>query len=202
MNSPNDVKRFLIETNASKNKDRFNAVINVLDNLFGLFESIFIRARYFELGLTFFDICQQELTENRDKIEDWIYERYQIDLILLKLHMLDYLNEWDEYIAYTHWIIENIKIPYFNDVYSIEIRYKFYTSEDSKLHFLYQERYRYAIIKRKIKKRNEGKNVEHLKRHQQDRLTYEDIEYRCKIVQEFFFSMNYNIKFKYNKRNL
>lgn len=169
---------------------RFDLVISVLDTpLFILFEEIFKKARYYELGLDFFYICQDELQKNKEQIEDWVYDIYQADLISLKLEMLDYLNRWDEYISYTHEILDTLFIENRLNFYIDSVN-KRYIIKDKKgrrrIHFLCKFENRYDIITRKIRRRNAGKSTAHLERHQQDRLSYEEIERRYKMVVDFF----------------
>lgn len=192
MDTSQDLVELFLNDRLEYKKDKFPVVIDALDHYLVLFKAVFVRARYFELGLTFYDICLQEIEANRDKIEDWKYDRYQEYLIDLKLEMLDYLNEWDEYIAFSNWVIENVKMPYtFNRPEYIDKRY-FYNndSDGEQIHFLLRQSDRYEIITRKIERRKCGKSIDHLKRHQQVELTYDQIEYRYNMVLQFFYDLN------------
>ena len=107
---------------SSHSKDsKFELIVSVLDsNLMLLFNEIFKKTRRYELGIDFYNVCQKELNSNKDKIEAWKYDLYQEDLIQLKLEMLDYLNEWDEYISFTNEILDTL---------FIECRFNFYIQD-------------------------------------------------------------------------
>lgn len=164
-------------------------VLSVLETpLSILFQDVFIRTRYFDLGLVFYDICQGELIPHKDQFEDWQFARHQRYLVTLKLKMLDYLNLWDEYLTFTHLALETMQYPYILNVTRPVDPIYFYIDEDGEqqIHFLYQQGIRYQQINRKVARRNAGKNTDHLLRHQQDELTDAEIERRYKVVVDFF----------------
>ena len=184
------------------NAGQFEIVIKVLDtSLWLLFDQVFIRTRSYELGLDFVAICTDQVEKHKDEIEPWKYEDYQQRLIRLELKMLDYLNRIEEYLSYSDWVIENVQIFHQGDPqYKTSPRYLLGYAQESgnliverlvaagerKVHFLCTESHRYDIISRKLEKRNAGKNIEHLKRHQQDRLTEEEIARRYELLISFF----------------
>lgn len=176
---------------SSHSKDsKFELIVSVLDsNLMLLFNEIFKKTRRYELGIDFYNVCQKELNSNKDKIEAWKYDLYQEDLIQLKLEMLDYLNEWDEYISFTNEILDTLFIECRFNFYIQDVNERYIIKDNTgtqRIHFLCRFEKRYDIISRKVLRRNAGKTVKHLERHQQDRLSLEEIEHRYKIVVDFF----------------
>lgn len=183
--------------NLYKSGNRFDLVISVLDTSLGLlFGEVFKSTRYYNLGLDFYYICQEEIQKHKEEIEPWKYNSYQEELISLKLEMLDCLNEWDEYISFTHEILDTIfienRLNFF--ISDVDERYIIRSKNGKrKIHFLCKYETRYDIIRRKIFRRNAGKSVGHLKKHQQSELTYEEIERRYKTVVDFF-KLSYKLK--------
>jgi len=193
-----DSVKDLILFNGVNKKTRFEAVLAVLDSsLFVLFDELFTRGRYFDLGAEFVEICMQEVNGHRYEIESWRYERFLAKLYRLKLKMLDYKNEWGKYLSFTQWVLENFKAPYsLNLVYPIEPRYVYEDNGEKYVHFLYQDTPRYEIIRKKLEKQLAGKNVEHLKRHQQSELTDEYIASRMDSIVKFFAIANFDFNNK------
>lgn len=180
--------------------DRFCAVITALDVFPGLLKEVFLKTRSYSLGLEFFDICYQEINQNRGKIEEWLFDRYREYLITLRLHMLDGLNMWQEYIDFSDWVIEIIKLPYrFNIISEPDEKYKYTDEYGEHIHFLYREKTKYDITLRKLQKQAAGKNVEHLKKHQADELSDEDIQNRYLTVLQFFENA-YNTQMRFRKQ--
>jgi len=173
-------------------RSRYEAVMTVFEKgLFSLFESIFIKTRSFDMGMEFFNICWEELHDHKSEMGGIFFRRYISYLIELRLKMLDYQNRWQDYINYTHEVIENYPFPqelnenpFARDLFYIE------TPTGRKQHFLSWNQDRYDKTTRKIQRQEAGKSVEHLKRHQQAELSAEEIERRYKTIVYFFRVMN------------
>lgn len=180
-----------------KSENRYDLVLSVLDTSLGLlFLEVFKNTRYYDLGLEFYYICQEEIQKHKDQIEPWKYDSYQEELISLKLEMLDCLNEWEEYISFTHEILDTVFIENRLNFFLKNVDERYIIKDKNgrrKIHFLCKYENRYDIIRRKIFRRNAGKSVEHLKKHQQSELTYEEIERRYKTVIDFF-KLSYKLK--------
>ncbi|MDK2801584.1 MAG: hypothetical protein PWQ70_3203 [Clostridiales bacterium] len=146
----------------------------------------FTYTRNYESGLDFADYCYSILEINKDKLTDKEFEQFDKLLITLRLSMLDYLNRWGEYISYYENILstKNYLLTYDKSRNDPDFnKYVVYEDERYKyVHFLYAVSHRYEIIKRKFNKWLNGKNVEHLKRHQQDRLSDTELQERIESI--------------------
>ena len=64
--------------NLYKSGNRFDLVISVLDTSLGLLcGEVFKSTRYYNLGLDFYYICQEEIQKHKEEIEPWKYNSYQ-----------------------------------------------------------------------------------------------------------------------------
>ncbi len=177
----------MLQEYLKKYRDPFTSIKAILSYpLWNYVPQFFTYTRNYESGLDFVDYCYSILENSKDKLTDKEFEQFDKLLITLRLSMLDYLNRWGEYISYYENILstknylltydKNRNNPDFNkyDVYEDE-RYKY-------VHFLYAVSHRYEIIKRKFNKWLNGKNVEHLKRHQQNKLSDTELQERIELI--------------------
>ena len=177
----------MIQNYLKKYQDPFTTVKMILSYpLWDYVSEFFTYIRNYEDGLDFVDYCYNVLEINRDKLTDKEFEHFDRTLIGLKLSMLDYLNRWGEYISYYENLLSenNYLLTYAKSRNDAEFN-KYVVYEDNSykyVHFLYVGSYRYKIIKRKFTKWLQGKNVEHLKRHQQDRLSENEIQERLDSI--------------------
>lgn len=150
----------------------------------------FSRTRSAETKLYFVEYCRDIIKQNRDKISEDEYAEYDQALIHYELSAYDRLNLWDEYIilfektleekSYTMKYSASRDDPVFNSYVLRQDRNCKY------VHFLYTSDRRYNIIRRKQKRMEDGKTVEHLKRHQQDRLSEEELSARYAEMARLF----------------
>lgn len=177
----------MVVEHLKKYKDPFVSVKAILcSSLWNYVGEFFICTRNYESGLDFIDYCYDILDLNREKLTDKEFEHFDRTLIGFKLAMLDYLNRWSEYISYYEELLKtkDYVSTYVKSRNDSEFN-KFVMYEDNNykyVHFLYLGNHRYEIIKRKFAKWLDGKNVEHLKRHQQDRLSDEELEERFNVL--------------------
>jgi hypothetical protein len=163
----------------------------------------FTRTRSQEAQLRYVEYCRAIFEQSVDKIEPHKpdpfhfgaarkseYERFDRTLLGHEFCAYDRLNRWHDYICLfektlreKHYI--DTFLAYSDDpVFSSYIRrsdwkYKY-------VHFLYKYDRRYRIICRKQKLLLSGKGVEHLKRHQQDRLSNDELDVRCDEMERLF----------------
>ncbi len=153
--------------------------------------SFFNRLRKFEEGLSFAEYSLDLVESNKEKLGKREFETYCTQLIFLKLNMMDCLNLWREYIEEYDRLLSD-KNYYFTYQYSLErndpVFNKFIVKQDNRykyVHFLYLQNYVYEKIKRKLDKWLKWKNVEHLKKHQRDELSDEEIVRRYEEIMYF-----------------
>lgn len=178
---------WMLQDYLKRYKDTYISVKALLSYpLCNFVNEFFTYTRNYESGLDFTDYCYRILEMNRDKLNDKEFECLDKILIRLRLSMLDYLNRWGEYISYYENILstKNYLLTYDKGRNDPDFnRYVVYEDKDYKyVHFLYVGSYRYEIIKRKFSKWLNGKNVEHLKRHQQDRLSDTELQERIESI--------------------
>lgn len=146
------------------------------------------RTRNYEYGLVLAEILLATLEDKRNEITNTEYRRWRPDFISFKLDMLDRLNYWSEYIEYFKKVRKTTDFfgLYCQNPDTAPDRFGSYLlGYDGKyqhVHFLYLHHRRYEIIKRKHNKMLQGKDVEHLRCNQQDRLTDKEIEHRIRTV--------------------
>lgn len=138
--------------------------------------------REYQLGLEMAEGSLQLLDGNRKLLTEKEYADWTRQLMLMRLEMLDRLNEWAEYIEYFEGLSalhddRYISLGYFagneSEVHRPYIMRR--EKEGFYVHFLYFADYRYQIICRKYARQQQGRPVEHQKRHQRDRLTDEEL---------------------------
>lgn len=138
--------------------------------------------RNFDQGLDLIEWASNILDTYRNQFSNKEYEVIKRKLIYGKLHYLDYLNRWPEYIEYYEFILldKDYLLTYVKSRDDFEFN-KFVVKEDTNfkyVHFLYLSNHRYKIIKKKFHKWIKGNNTEYLNRHQKDKLTDEEINQR------------------------
>lgn len=112
----------------------------------------FSRVREYQGCLQFVDLCYDIINSRKDQLSRKEYEELDRVLVSYRLASLDGMNEWVRYIELYEDIEHKVsyQLPY----------------------------WRYEIIKRKLTRHQLGKSTEHLKRHQQERLTDEELDSR------------------------
>jgi hypothetical protein len=101
---------------------------------------------------------------------------------------------WSDYVylfekvlkQYPYWAVSGMEKndPVFNSyVLKRDERFQY-------VHFLYYKDRRYKIIRRKMQREHEGKSVEHLKRHQRDRISDERMAVRLDDLRRCFESLS------------
>lgn len=143
----------------------------------------FISTRDYENGLDFTGWALNIIKEYSDQFTVEEFEKVHIELIYNKLNFLDYLNRWAEYLEYYNYILNSTKYSLtYSRTRSDDEFNKFVLNEDVKykyVHFLFLVNHRHSIIIRKFDKWIKGNKVEHLKRHQQDKLSEKEINDRA-----------------------
>ena len=177
----------MFQTYLREYKDPFTACKLLLNYpLINFVSQYFSRMRNYEEGLDFVDYSYRIFELNKYKLSDKEFEDFDRKLINYRLSMLDGLNLWQEYISlyedtlatkkYYYTYCKSRNDPEFNKFVAYEDKnYKY-------VHFLYLSNRRYQIIKRKFDKWLKGKTVEHLKRHQQNRLTDNELQQRYEEI--------------------
>ncbi len=150
----------------------------------------FLWTRNMEAQLGFVDYCRQIVDYYRNDLSNEEYEQFDQELILYELTAYDYLNRWQEYIDlfemtragkdYTSTYMLYRNDPVFNSyVLHRDEHYQY-------VHFLYLSDSRYRTICRKLQREIAGKSVEHLKRHQRERLSNEERDSRQAEMARLF----------------
>lgn len=123
----------------------------------------FIRTRDYDKGLQFVNKCQYIISTNKTSISCENLEKWELYLLTLKLALLDYSNDWEAYVELYN------KEPTLSSHPAIAKRH--------------------GIICRKLARKRAGKPIEHLKRHQKERLTLSEQERRYAEMLALFIRM-------------
>lgn len=146
----------------------------------------FLTTRNYYSGLKFTDYANEIICNNTDRITPGEYERMDKKLTTYKLVMLDFLNDWDEYINLFDNTLANKKYYVLYPKHAQKhIKDKYILLDDGyfiSAHFLCFMDKRYSIINRKLSRQKVGKSTEHLRRHHQYMLSDEEIEKRYKAI--------------------
>lgn len=157
-----------------------------------LVPNVFSRMREYELGLDFVDRCRELLTLFADEIPKNEAVFIERDVTFLELAFLDGLNRWRDYLElFERYFLEKRTDSYIQtystgkghqEDYNRFGRYLIgYNANGFALvHSFYGIEHRRRIIEKKQIRLEEGKSVEHLKRHQKDRLSTEELDRRYK----------------------
>ncbi len=123
--------------------------------------------RTYEQGLATAEYLMDTLAEHVLEITAAEWHNWMAHFLFLQLQMLDYLNQWEHYVACYDQFKQAIRSG------QIDAQYDY-------LLFAY----RYETIKRKLQKKKDGKKLGNLLRHQQGQLSQEEIDYRFQRVME------------------
>lgn len=123
--------------------------------------------RTYEQGLATAEYLMDALTDHVLQITAAEWHNWMAHFFYLQLQMLDYLNQWEHYVA----------------CYD-QVKQAFRSGQlDAKYEYLFSN-YRYEIIKKKLQKKQQGRKLGNLLRHQQNQLSEEEISYRFEHVME------------------
>lgn len=165
-----------------------------------LIGQFFMRTREFELGLAFVARTRELLIIYRSELSFSEYDEIEMMTYFDELAFLDRLNRWHEYLCLFEEMFANKRTPAFLSRYSHvgigdpwasdEERFGRYLLQNSAdelvVHSLYLCEDRRKIIERKLIRKETGKSVEHLKRHQREQLPEGEWERRFVELIEWF----------------
>jgi hypothetical protein len=166
---------FTVLRRYTRSGDQIDIIRAVFENSLYIFiVDYFKQVREFENGLVTADEALR-IIEAADGISETERVYWTQEFILMRLIMLDYINSWKEYVTYfeSRLAVKKDSVypwPFQPADMVPEIYIMFIDEAGAHVHFLWLADARYRIIKRKFEKFIHGKNVEHLKRHQRDRL--------------------------------
>lgn len=129
--------------------------------LFHPIVEVYRYTRTYELGLVMAEYLIGALNDCSNQITIAEWNKWMAHFLMFRLTMLDYLNQWQEYIVCFDQVKQALAAGQLDAYYG----YLFSTN-------------RYKIIQRKLDKKNQGRKLGGLLRHQQDRLTPKEIDYR------------------------
>ena len=165
----------------------------------GFTSEFFHNTREYESGLVFVDICRDLLNDYAADIPTDEAQQIECAITFMELSFYDYLNQWQQYLDFfEHIFLEKRSAPFIatyclNPNQNAQERFgRYLLGHDNKrykVHKLYLQEDRRAVIKRKLIKQEFGKNVEHLKRHQKDQLSNEEYLQRVKEMNYLFECM-------------
>ena len=149
-----------------------NDFVAMLRLIFGakLFIPIVDTYRYtrtYEQGLATAEYLMDTLTDHALQITAAEWHNWMAHCLYLQLQMLDYLNQWDNYVACYDQVKQAINAGQL----------------DPKYDYLFMPR-RYEIIQRKLHKKQQGHKLGNLLRHQQGQLSQKEIDYRFERVMD------------------
>ena len=161
-----------------------------------LVPQLFSRTRDYVLELEFVDRCRDILTIYISEIPEKEALFIEHNLTFLELHCLDHLNRWQEYLELFERVFREKRTRNYISKYDARGKTKQALSERfgrylfgydlfdcALVHSLYRLEHRRAIIERKLIRLEEGKSVEHLKRHQQEQLSSEELDRRYEEIK-------------------
>lgn len=155
----------------------------------------FTITRDFSSCLYFVDYCYSIIENNLNVISESEFEKLDKHLIWYRLFALDHLNYWETYLAFFE---ETLREKGYFITYDKNCKpedfgqyFKGVSDENQKLliHFLYNEDYRYQIIKRKRERQLQGKKLGNVYRHQKDQLSEEEQKRRLNELLQLFECM-------------
>lgn len=156
-----------------------------------LIPQYFERTRDFENGLRFVECCSALLLSSGGTIPEREAVRIRGQLCTLELSMLDHLNRWEEYLSRFEELLvcEELLCTYAPRCAPDRFgRYLLGRDASGALlvHQLYLQEPRRRLIERKLDRLAAGKQVEHLKCHQQERLTPDELSDRYEQLERIF----------------
>ena len=123
--------------------------------------------RTYEQGLATAEYLMDTLTDHVLQITAAEWHNWMAHFFYLQLQMLDYSNQWEHYVACYDQVKQAIRSGQL----------------DAKYEYLFSN-YRYEIIKRKLQKKQQGRKLGNLLRHQQMQLSQDEISYRFERVMD------------------
>ncbi len=177
-----DVSHYL-----SQQQDPFPAMKALLSYpLCNWVNEFFLITREYERGLYFVNYAYSIIYANGHRISPATYEKWDKQLIIRKLVMLDYSNKWSEYITFFNEVLTSRT---YSTTFSITSKDKIHEmyifSEDEfyiKAHFLCFLEERYNITLRKLEREKAGKKTGHLRRHHKFMLSEEEAAIRYEAI--------------------
>jgi hypothetical protein len=147
------------------------------------FRQILTKTRNEEYALVLADKFDNILESLRSQISDKDFEKFDIQIINLRMVALDQTDRWFRYLEYFEQIFEEKKYTMIYSKGSDDTkrfgRYLLKATANSNIvHFLYLSESRRQVIQRKVDRAIQGKSTKHLMHHTQEQLTDEEIERR------------------------
>lgn len=129
--------------------------------LFHPISEVYRYTRTYEQGLSVAGCLMETLNECIHQVTTDEWNKWMMCFLRLQLNMLDYLNRWEDYIACFDQVRQAMADG------QLDAHYSFLFSLS-----------RYEIIQRKLNKKKRGHKLGGLLRHQQNRLSKEEIDDR------------------------
>jgi len=179
-----------------------------------LISQFHFKTREYETGLLFVDRCRDLLEWHSAEIPKEECQRIERDVTFLELALYDALNLWQEYLDFFERIFREKRTKAYIGTYNLpnatpeqlkerfgrylmvhngnlfvptqELQVYLHKNKEIWVHELYLCERQRVIIARKLKRQQEGKSVEHLKRHQKDRLSDREQQERFSEMERLF----------------
>lgn len=153
--------------------------IQELMSMYGFFNQLVSATREYERCLDFTNWALSVLQSRKNELTLNEYEILDKSLIVMKLDMLDYTNQWRKYLDFFKEMRQSRHyLHQWNQWYDGQRFDEFVVKSDGKrywVHFLYRRAERESTILRKYERQIAGKSTEHLKRHPKSNLTDDEI---------------------------
>lgn len=179
----------IVENQLLTCKDPMSMLKLLLDKFWNYTQEIFVQTRNYESALDFIRYASHMITTYKNSLSEKEFQDFDRNLISFHLCMLDCTNKWEEYIQlFEKMLYERRYVLTYSKTRDDPEFNKFVLYQDRNckyVHFLYLSNYRYELIKRKYQKLLAGKNVEHLKKHPQSKLSNTEIQERYERVLHF-----------------
>lgn len=156
----------------------------------------FIQTREIETGFFFVNRCKELLDEYSTEIPEEEVLHIEFHITSLELCLYDYSNQWQAYLDFFETIFQQKRTKPYILTYSIysgdaEKRFQRYLLGFDKkglanVHYLYLSERRRSVIERKLRRQQEGKNVNYFKRHQKEQLSEQEQTQKFKEMERLF----------------
>lgn len=156
-----------------------------------LIPQYFERTRDFENGLRFVECCSALLLSSGGAIPEREAAGIRGQLCALEFSMLDHLNRWEEYLSrFEELLVREELLCTYAPSCAPDRFGRYLLGRDAGgallVHQLYLQEPRRRLVERKLARRAAGKQVEHLKRHQRERLAPDELSDRYEELEHLF----------------
>ncbi|MBS9391960.1 MAG: hypothetical protein HEQ29_01900 [Dolichospermum sp. LBC05a] len=155
--------------------------------------AIVISTRSYDDGLIVVEKLEKlnEIYKKDNYLSETEYRKFQTDIILFKLELLDKKDDWDEFIHFFEQTLQNRNVhtlTYHPAVFAyVDPKSHYVVRFDTQyiyMHPLYLSDHRYQLIKKKIDRRSKNKKINNLQHKLKSDLSEEEIQSRFSTIMK------------------